>query len=52
MFVLPSTMRDPALATDSGAKLSYEQVSATRDVSAASFSKGTIHYKFQTNGTK
>lgn len=52
MFTLPTVMRDPAMSTDSGAKLNYEQVSSTRDVSAASFAKGTIHYKFQTNGTK
>ena len=52
VFDLPKSVEELGSLNDDMTRVSYQQVSATRDVVGANFPNGTQHYKFTTGSTQ
>jgi hypothetical protein len=52
IFDLPTEMKQLSSANDGIANLEYDQQPATRNVQGANFPNGSIHFRFETSGTK
>lgn len=52
VFDLPKSVEELGSLNDDMTRVGYQQVSATRDVTGASFPNGTQHYKFTTGSTQ